>query len=154
MLEPGELLPELILQDETGAERRFADLARKKGLVIYLYPKDNTPGCTLEGQEFTALLPRFRRLGYEVVGLSKDSVASHCHFVEKQGLGVTLLSDPDGAFIQGIGAWGEKKMRGKSYQGILRTTVVVGADGRVLKVYPGVKAAGHAEAVLADLRAL
>ncbi|MDY0004085.1 MAG: peroxiredoxin [Polyangia bacterium] len=152
MLKQGDRLPELELPDETGKERSFEDLARRKGLVIYVYPKDSTPGCTLEAQEFSEQLPAFRRLGWEVVGLSRDSVKSHCGFIEKQGLSVSLLSDPDGAFIRALGAWGPKKMGGKEYEGILRTTFVVGADKAILKVYPAVKASGHAQAVLADLR--
>lgn len=154
MLQPGDRLPPFALQDETGAERSFKDLTRKKGLVLYVYPKDNTPGCTLEGQEFTAQLAAFRRRGWEVAGLSKDSVKSHCSFIEKQGLGVPLLSDPEGTFIAALGAFGEKKMGGKTSLGILRTTFVVGADGKILKVYPQVNAAGHAEKVFADLQAL
>lgn len=154
MLKPGDRLPAFALADESGAERRFEDLTRKKGLVLYVYPKDNTPGCTLEGQEFTALLGSFRRLGWEVVGLSKDSVKSHCTFIEKQGLAVPLLSDPTGSLVEALGAFGEKKLAGKTVQGILRTTFVVGPGGKVLKVYPKVKAEGHAAEVLADLKAL
>lgn len=154
MIDVGTKLPAFTLQDETGAERTFADLTRKKGLVIYAYPKDNTPGCTIEGQEFTAQLATFRRKGWEVVGLSKDSVKSHCSFIEKQGLKVPLLSDPEATLLEALGAWGEKKMAGKTSVGIIRSTFVVGADGKVLKVYPTVKAQGHAEQVLADLKDL
>ena len=154
MLKPGDRLPALALEDETGAKRTLADLARPKGLVLYVYPKDDTPGCTLEGQEFTALLAKFRGLGWEVAGLSKDSVKSHCSFIEKQGLGVPLLSDAQGTLIEALGAFGEKKLAGKVSQGILRTTFVVGADGKILKVYSQVKAAGHAQQVLSDLLAL
>lgn len=151
MLDVGKKVPKFKLSDETGEEKTFADLVRKKGLVIYLYPKDNTPGCTVEAIEFTAQLTAFRRRGYEVVGLSKDSVKSHCNFIDKHALRVPLLSDPEAKLIEGLGAWGPKKMAGREYMGIIRSTFVVGSDGRVLKVYPKVKTKGHAVQVLEDL---
>lgn len=154
MLDVGKKVPKFKLSDETGEEKTFADLTRKKGLVFYVYPKDNTPGCTVESIEFTEHLTAFRRRGYEVVGVSKDSVKSHCNFIEKHSLRVVLLSDPDGKLIEGLGAWGEKKMAGRTYMGILRSTFVVGADGKVLSVYPKVNTNGHAAKVLEDLAAL
>lgn len=154
MLDVGDKLPEFTLSDETGQPKKLQDLVRKKGAVIYTYPKDNTSGCTIEANEFTEHLTAFRRRGYEVVGVSKDSVKSHCNFIEKHGLKVRLLSDPEAELLSGLGAWGEKKMRGRTYMGILRTTFVVDPKGKVLKVYPSVKAKGHAAQVLEDLKAL
>ena len=154
MLAVGDKLPTFQLKDQDGTVRTFSDLARKKGLVLYVYPKDNTSGCTVEAQEFTAQLTAFRRRGYEVVGVSKDSEKAHRNFIEKQGLKLTLLSDPEAELIQALGAWGEKKMRGRTYMGIVRSTFVVDADGVVRKVYPKVKARGHAEAGLQDLKSL
>ena len=154
MLEVGDKVPKFKLADETGSEKTLKDLVRKKGAVIYTYPKDNTPVCTVEAKEFTEHLTAFRRRGYEVVGLSKDSVKSHCNFIEKHELRVPLLSDPEAELIQGLGAWGEKKMRGKTYMGIIRATFIVDTRGKVLKVYPKVKTAGHAEQVLEDLKSL
>jgi len=154
MLKEGDLLPKFKLPDESGKEKTLKDLVRKKGMVLYTYPKDNTSGCTIEAKEFTEHLAAFRRRGFEVVGLSKDSVKSHCNFIEKHELKLPLLSDPEAELIQGLGAWGEKKMRGRTYQGILRATFVVDAKGKVLKVYPKVKARGHAEQVLEDLTSL
>ncbi len=154
MLKEGDTLPTFKLPDESGKDKTFKDLVRKKGMVLYTYPKDNTSGCTIEAKEFTEHLTAFRRRGFEVVGLSKDTVKSHCNFIEKHGLKVPLLSDPEAGLIQGLGAWGEKKMSGRTYMGILRATFVVDAKGKVLKVYPKVKARGHAEQVLEDLKSL
>jgi len=154
MLEAGDKLPDFALPDETGKERRLADLVGRKGLIIYVYPKDNTPGCTTEALEFSEHLTQLRRQGFNAVGLSKDSVKSHCNFIAKHSLRVPLLSDPEAELIQALGAWGEKKMRGRTYQGIIRSTFVVDTEGRVLLAYPSVKAKGHAESVRADLRQL
>ncbi len=154
MLQVGATTPEFSLPDQTGKEQTFGDLVGRKGLVLYFYPRDNTSGCTAEALEFTAQLTAFRRRGYNVVGVSKDSVKSHAGFAAKHQLRLTLLSDPDRELIEPMGAWGEKKSYGKTTKGIIRCTFVVGADGRVAAVYPKVKAKGHAEAVLADLKAL
>lgn len=154
MLEPGDKVPTFHLSDETGQKKSLKDLVRKKGAVIYTYPKDNTSGCTIEAKEFTEHLATFRRRGYEVVGLSKDSVKSHCNFIEKHELRIPLLSDPEAELIQGLGAWAEKKSGGKTRMGIVRATFVVDAKGKILKTYPSVKARGHAEQVLDDLKSL
>lgn len=151
MLDAGDRIPKFSLPDETGKPKTLKDLAGRKGLVLYTYPKDNTSGCTTEGKEFTALLTKFRRKGYNVVGLSKDSVASHVKFIDKQELRIPLLSDPETELIEGLGAWGKKKMSGREYMGIIRATFIVDAKGKVLKAYPKVKARGHADQVLADL---
>lgn len=154
MLSVGDKLPAFRAKDQDGKERTFSDLARKKGLVLYAYPKDNTSGCTLEAQEFTEHLTAFRRRGYEVVGVSKDSVAAHQRFIDKQGLKVILLSDPETTLLQAMGAWGEKKMSGRTYMGIIRSTLVLDTKRVVRMAYPKVKARGHAAQVLEDLKSL
>jgi thioredoxin-dependent peroxiredoxin len=154
MIAIGKKLPEFALADQTGEEKRLADLVGRKGLVIYAYPKDNTSGCTVEALEFTQQLTSFRRRGFNVVGISKDSVKAHCNFIDKHELRVALLSDPEAELLQAMGAWGEKKSRGRTSMGIIRSTVVVSQTGTVLKTYPKVKAKGHAEQVLAELKSL
>lgn len=151
MLTAGQKLPTLELPDENGKLRTFDDLKGKKGLVLYVYPKDDTPGCTLEAQDFRDRLADFQQRGYNVVGISKDSAASHCKFIGKYDLSFPLLSDVDGKFLEAIGGFGEKKLYGKTSLGIIRSTYVADAAGKLLKVYPNVKAKGHAERVLADL---
>lgn len=154
MLEAGDKLPKFKLPDQGGKDQALADLARKKGLVLFVYSKDNTSGCTAEAAEFQERLTKFRRRGYEVVGLSRDKVASHQKFVEKLGLKYPLLADPETGLLKALGAWGEKNIRGEATQGPVRSTFIADAKGKVLKVYPKVKAKGHAEEVLQDLAAL
>jgi len=154
MLSEGKKIPAFAVPDETGNVRKFANLTGPKGLVLYFYPKDNTPGCTMEAQGFRDSLAAFAKLGFAVAGVSKDSQKSHCSFIEKERLNFTLLSDTDGKLCEAFGAWGEKVNYGKKYVGIVRSTVVIGADGKVLKVYPKVSVKGHAEQVLEDLKAL
>lgn len=154
MLSEGNKNPAFAVPDETGTIRKFAELTGPKGLVLYFYPKDNTPGCTLEAQGFRDHLAAFKKLGFAVAGVSKDSQKSHCGFIEKQALTFPLLSDTEGKLCEAFGAWGEKKNYGKTYMGIVRSTVVIGADGKVLKVYPKVTVTGHVEKVLEDVKAL
>lgn len=151
MLEPGKRAPAFTLQSADGDKVSLKDYAGKS-LVIYFYPRDNTPGCTREAQDFNKALPKLEKLGAAVVGVSKDSVASHCKFRDKYKLRFPLLSDPEGSMIEKYGAWGEKTLYGKKSLGILRTTVIVGPDGKVKKVFPKVKVDGHADAVLAALK--
>ena len=151
MLTTGSKAPEISLPDQSGKVRALRDLSGPKGLVLYFYPKDNTPGCTLEAQGFRDRLEAFERAGFRVAGVSRDSAKSHCGFIEKHGLNFTLLSDAEGKLCEAFGAWGEKKNYGKTYMGIIRSTFVLGADGKLLKAYPKVSAKGHAEQVLKDL---
>lgn len=151
MLQEGDKLPAFALPDETGTARSFDDLKGKAGLILYVYPKDDTPGCTVEAQAFRDHLEPLKALGYQVVGLSKDSAASHCKFIEKYDLTFPLLTDADGKFLEAIGAWGEKKMYGRVSHGIKRSTFVAGPDGTLVKVYPNVRAKGHAERVVKEL---
>ncbi|MEO5349252.1 MAG: peroxiredoxin [Magnetococcus sp. YQC-3] len=150
MLEVGEKIPEIRLPDQQGAERRLPDLLGRRGGIIYFYPRDSTPGCTVEANDFQALLHEFDRLGLTVTGISKDSVASHSRFCLKQGLTFTLLSDQDGEACTRFGVWQEKTSYGRTSMGIVRSTFVVDAEGVVQKIYRAVKTAGHGAQVLAD----
>lgn len=151
MLQTGDAFPDFELPDQDGRPRRLTDLAGAKGLVFYVYPKDDTPGCTTEARDFTQLLPEFRARGYEVVGVSKDGAEAHCAFIAKHGLAFPLLTDADGELLTAIGAWGEKMNYGKVFIGIKRSTWVVAPDGQVVKAYGNVKAVNHAARVLKDL---
>ena len=151
MLQEGDTLPAFELPDETGKTRSFDDLKGDNGLILYVYPKDDTPGCTVEAQAFRDHAATLGELGYQVVGLSKDSAASHCKFIEKYDLTFPLLTDADGKYLETIGAWGEKKMYGRTSFGIKRSTFVADATGKLIKVYPNVRAKGHAERVVQDL---
>lgn len=151
VMEAGSLIPDLTLPDQAGQPRALRQLLGRNGAVIYFYPKDNTPGCTTEAQDFQALAADFAQAGVEVVGISKDSVKSHANFCAKQGLGFTLLSDGDGAACEAFGVWQEKTMYGKTRMGIVRSTFLVDARGQVVRVYPSVKVKGHARQVLNDL---
>jgi thioredoxin-dependent peroxiredoxin len=122
-------------------------------LVLYFYPKDSTPGCTTEGNDFNALLPKFRRLGAEVYGVSRDSLKSHRNFCEKQGFGFQLVSDPDEKLCRAFDVIRPKKLYGREYVGIERSTFLVDPDGRLVEKWRGVKVPGHAQAVLDALKA-
>jgi peroxiredoxin Q/BCP len=150
-MEKGAKLPALALSDENGRERTVGDLAGPKGLVLYAYPKDDTPGCTIEAQDFRDRLDAVRRAGFAVAGISMDDARSHCSFRDKYELTFPLLTDPDGSFLRSIGAYGEKTLYGRKVEGVLRSTVVVDPAGTVLAHYPNVRAKGHADRVLADL---
>jgi peroxiredoxin Q/BCP len=153
MLEEGKKAPAFRLQASTGALIKLSDY-KDKTVILYFYPRDNTPGCTTEARDFQAALPAFERANAVILGVSKDSLASHCKFAEKQGLQFPLLSDPEGAVIEKYGAWGEKNMYGKKMMGIIRTTVVIGPDGRIRKLFPKVKVKGHVDQVLEAVRAI
>lgn len=152
-LEIGDALPKLTCAANGERQVSLGDYAGSK-LVVYFYPRDNTPGCTQEGQDFRDLYPEFQKAGTAIVGLSKDSVKSHDTFVAKFGFPFTLLSDPDETVCQAFGAIVEKSMYGKKYLGIDRSTFLFGADGKLAKVWRGVKVKGHAQAVLDAAKAL
>ena len=120
-------------------------------LVVYFYPKDNTPGCTREAHDFTAALPRFKKLGAKVVGVSKDSAKSHVGFRDKCDIGFPLLSDASLDVHRAYGAWGKKKMYGKEVEGTIRSTFLVSPDGEIVESWKSVKVDGHVEKVLAAL---
>jgi peroxiredoxin Q/BCP len=149
-LQVGERAPDFALQSDEGVEVRLRDFAGKR-VVLYFYPKDQTPGCTAEACDFRDALGALRRRNVAVLGVSKDSVASHQRFKAKHGLNFPLLSDPDAAVLQAYGAWGEKAMYGKRVTGTLRSTFLVGADGTIERLWSKVKVQGHADEVLAAL---
>ena len=158
MIEEGKKAPAFSLPAVAGgkpSERKvsLSDYAGKR-LVLYFYPKDDTPGCTTEAREFQAAASRLAKLSAEVVGISKDTPESHCKFSAKHGLGFTLLSDPEGKTIEKYGAWGEKNMYGKKSLGIVRTTVLIDEQGIVRKVFPKVRVNGHVDKVLEALAGL
>ena len=150
MIKEGAKAPAFTLESDDGDEVSLADLKGKK-VVLYFYPRDNTPGCTVEAQGFRDAAATLKKKGAVVLGVSRDSIASHCRFRDQHGLNFRLLSDPEAKAIKAYGAWREKNMYGKKTEGILRTTVIIDEDGKVTKVFPKVKVAGHVDDVLASL---
>lgn len=148
----GAAAPEFDLETADGRVRS-ADL-RGRTVVLYFYPKDDTSGCTKEAQDFTALAGEFEAAGATVIGVSKDSVASHRKFAGKYDLTVTLASDPEGEVVERFGSWVEKSMYGRKYMGIDRSTFLIDGEGVVRRVWRKVKITGHAAEVLKAVRAL
>jgi peroxiredoxin Q/BCP len=153
MLKAGSKAPPFSLGADDGGTVRLADL-RGRTVVLYFYPKDDTPGCTKEACSFRDAWTDVQETGAVVFGVSPDDAASHQRFRAKFRLPFALLSDPDHAVAEAYGAWGEKSMYGKQYQGILRTTFVIDGTGTVRRVFEKVKPEGHAEEVLAAVREL
>ncbi len=149
----GSPAPDFTLPRDGGAMVTLSALAPGK-VVLYFYPKDDTPGCTLEAQDFTARLAEFTAAGTTVIGVSKDSVKAHDKFCKKHGLGIILASDEAGHTCEDYGVWVEKSMYGKTYMGIERTTVLIAGDGTVAQVWNKVSVKGHADEVLAAAKAL
>ena len=149
----GERAPEFTLMGHDGRSVSLADL-RGRPVVLYFYPRDDTPGCTKEACGFRDTWSEVEKTGAAVFGVSPDSVASHEKFRTKYRLPFTLLSDPDHAVAEAYGAWGEKSMYGKRYQGILRTTFLIDEAGIVRRVFENVRPAGHADDVLAAVQKL
>ena len=121
---------------------------KKKLYIIYFYPKDNTPGCTNEAKDFSLFVEKFKKLDVDVIGVSKDSIKKHLNFIEKQSLKIKLASDETGEVIESFGVWVEKKMYGRSYMGIERSTFIVSRNGKILEVFRKVKVKNHAQLVL------
>jgi peroxiredoxin Q/BCP len=139
----------------TDAQVPFRLSAHKgKPVVLYFYPEDGTEGCTIENIEFTDELPEFAKIGVTVVGISPDSVETHCNFRDKYSLGVPLVADPQHKAIDKYGVWGPKKLYGREYDGLHRTSFLIGADGKIAGVFPVRKIKGHAKAVLEAARTL
>jgi thioredoxin-dependent peroxiredoxin len=153
MLTPGKPAPSFRLESSDGGSVSLADFAGK-AVVLYFYPRDNTPGCTIEAQEFRDHVAELAAAGAQVLGVSRDSIASHCKFRDKFGLTFPLLSDGDGAVMQQYQAWGEKVMYGKKVTGVIRSTVVIDGQGRVARHWPKVQVKGHAADVLAFVQTL
>ena len=152
-IDVGKKAPAFTLQDEGGAKVALSDLAGQ-WVVLYFYPKDDTPGCTVEACEFTSGLSGFDTLDAAVFGCSPDSPSSHCKFIAKYKLKIKLLSDPGHVVMDKYGAWGEKNNYGKKTMGVIRSTVLIDPAGRVTYHWATVKAAGHAEQVRAKLAEL
>lgn len=153
MLKIGQTAPDFTLPADTGAEIQLSNL-NPAPVVLFFYPKDDTPGCTLEARAFTALMPEFVALGTQVYGISKDSIAKHCKFRDKYELAIPLLSDAEGDVCENYGVWGAQKMFGKEFMGITRTTVLIDGAGKFAQVWPKVKVENHAEEVLLAVREL
>ncbi len=152
MLKVGQKAPAFSLDSDGGDKVALKDFAGQN-VVLYFYPRDDTPGCTREAQGFAAAQKELAKRNAVAVGVSRDTVASHCKFRDKYHLNFPLLSDPGSEVIQKYGAWGEKSMYGKTSMGILRSTVVIGPDGKIRALFPKVKVEGHVAEVLAALDA-
>ena len=150
----GSKAPDFTLVDQNGAPVKLSERTAQNVIVLFFYPKDDTTGCTAESVAFTALADDFAKIGAVVIGLSPDSVKSHDKFVKKHNLAVPLAADEEKTVLQAYGVWKEKSMYGKTYMGVERTTVLVGADGAIAQVWNKVKVPGHADVVLAAVKAL
>ncbi|WP_136645473.1 peroxiredoxin [Tabrizicola sp. YIM 78059] len=153
MISAGDTAPDFTLPRDGGATVTLSALRPGK-VVLYFYPKDDTPGCTLEAQDFNARLADFTAAGATVIGISKDSVKSHDKFCKKHGLGIILASDEGGTTCEDYGVWVEKSMYGRTYMGIERSTFLIDGTGKVVRVWPKVSVKGHADEVLAAVKAL
>lgn len=149
----GKKSPAFNLPSQSGDKIRLSSL-KGAPVVLYFYPKDNTPGCTVEAKEFRDSLRDFKRAGAEVIGISPDSVDSHCKFIDKQGLNFTLLADTEHVVAEKYGVWVEKNMYGRKFWGVQRATFLIDAEGRIARLWPKVKPKGHAREVLAAVKAL
>ncbi|WP_138379978.1 thioredoxin-dependent thiol peroxidase [Luteithermobacter gelatinilyticus] len=153
MLEVGQKAPDFTAPDETGQTVSLVDFAGKN-VVLYFYPKDSTPGCTTEAKDFSALKDQFEAQNAVILGVSKDSIKRHQNFIAKQDLKVKLLSDEQGTLCEDYGVWVLKKLYGREYMGIERTTFLIDADGIIRNIWRKVKVKGHAQEVLDTLKAL
>lgn len=150
MLEIGTQAPDFTLPDQNGNMHSLSEYRGKK-VILYFYPKDNTAGCTKQACGFAERYPQFTEKGAVVLGISKDSVASHKKFEEKYGLPFTLLADPELAAIQAYDVWQEKKNYGKTYMGVVRSTYLIDENGKIVKAFEKVKAADNPEQMLGEL---
>lgn len=149
----GDTAPDFTLPADGGEEISLGTLLKKGPVVLYFYPRDDTPGCTKEAIAFTEALPEFEKAGVTIVGCSRDTVAKHDKFIAKHELGVRLVADTDGEVCAAYGVWVEKSMYGRTSMGIQRATFLIGTDGRVRAAWPKVKVAGHAAEVLEAVQA-
>jgi peroxiredoxin Q/BCP len=151
MVEVGDAAPEFCLLADDEKEICLKSY-RGKWVVLYFYPKDNTSGCTLEAMDFTAALDVLQTLGADVLGISRDSTASHRNFAKKHELKVKLLSDPDHKVMEAYGIWSLKKMYGRDVYGVVRSTFLISPDERIANIWRSVKVKGHVEAVVKTLK--
>ena len=152
-LKAGSKAPAFSLPDQDGKMHALKDYAGK-WVLLYFYPKDDTPGCTIEACTLRDNFPKFKKLKVTVLGVSVDSAKSHGKFAKKYDLPFTLLSDEDKKLVNAYGVWGKKKFMGREYMGTLRWSFLINPEGKIAKIYEGVKPAQHAEEVLQDLRVL
>jgi peroxiredoxin Q/BCP len=152
MIDAGDIAPDFTLPAVPDGSLTLSDLYPRK-VVLFFYPKDNTPACTDEAVAFSAAVAAFARAGAAVVGCSRDSLRKHANFTQKQGLQVPLVADVDGKVCDAYGVWGRKQMYGKFYMGIIRSTFLIGGDGRIIQVWSPVKVPGHADEVLTAVQA-
>ena len=150
-LKIGDAAPSFSLPANGDRTVSLTDYAKRK-LVIYFYPKDNTPGCTTEAIDFTAAVKDFDKANTDIVGVSADSIKKHDNFIEKHNLGITLLSDEEQDMLNAYGVWVEKSMYGRNFMGIERATFLVGTDGKIEQIWRKVKVKGHVDAVLEAAR--
>jgi peroxiredoxin Q/BCP len=151
VIQADQQAPDFLLQDEAGTMRRLSDY-RGQPVVLYFYPKDDTPGCTTEACNFRDGYGVYTRAGITILGVSPDTPKSHAKFKEKYSLPFTLLADTDHKICELYGVWGPKKYLGREYKGVFRTTFLIGPEGNILKVFENVKPAGHSDEVLQALR--
>lgn len=149
----GDIAPDFTLPQDGGDPITLSAL-RPAPVVLFFYPKDDTPGCTTENRDFTALGAEFQAAGAHIIGVSKDSVEKHAKFRAKHDLTTVLVSDAEGEVCESYGVWGEKKMYGKTFMGIGRATFLIDGEGKIAKAWPKVKVAGHAQEVLEAVQAL
>ncbi len=150
----GDAIPDIAMETPEGGSVKPSDFAGSK-LVIFFYPKDDTPGCTTENKDFSALKDQFEAAGTKLLGVSKDPAKKHAKFIAKHGLTAPLATDAEeGGLSDALGVWAEKQMYGKTYMGMVRATYLVDASGKIAQVWDKVKVAGHAEEVLAAAKAL
>lgn len=147
MIEEGQKIPDISLSRDGGDEVALSDF-EGQNLILYFYPKDNTPGCTTEAIDFTGLLDDFEKLDTIIVGVSPDSVKKHENFIDKHNLEIILLADTEKELLEKLGLWVEKKMYGRTYMGVERTTLAIDKQGTVQKIWKKVKVKGHAQEVL------
>ncbi len=153
MVEAGQKAPEFCLPNSDEVEICLRDL-KGKWVVLYFYPKDLTPGCTTEACEFSEALPDFEGMDAVILGVSPDPAQKHRKFIEKKDLKITLLSDEDKEVLKAYGAWGPKKLYGREYEGVIRSTFIIDPDGKIAAVWPKVRVKGHVEAVKQKLEEL
>ena len=149
MIAEGDKVPKFEANDSNGKKVKSTDFKGKKH-VIYFYPKDFTPGCTTEADEFSKDYKKFQKEGIEVIGVSPDDVDSHKKFCDKMGIQFPLLADVDKEISQTFGVWGKKKFMGREYMGVMRSTFLVDEKGKIFKAYPKVKPAGHSKEVFEE----
>ena len=149
----GDAMPDIAMGTPDGGSVKPSDFKGRK-LVVFFYPKDNTPGCTTEAKDFSALKGEFDAAGVALLGVSKDSAKKHQNFIAKHDLTTPLATDAEEGLSDALGVWTEKQMYGKTYMGMVRTTYLVDTQGKIAQVWPKVKVKGHAEEVLAAAKAL